>query len=467
MVPSRSSGPSGADLTADFAAGINSLIATALAAAVTDNTETGITVDYDTATGKFNFVVTSMQGGGGSDDGVIDGFAMTDDGAVTITRTVGADLVVNIASPIRAIITAVGYLTAISSDASLTGEGTDASPLEVTNPFTAADELKLDGIDDGATDVEVQDVLNQILAGTNITIDRATLGEITISAAGGATADGVIDGISLANTGTVTVSRSVGTDLTANFATGINALIDAAVTRLTLAEVEDETNTSTDGVLTPAILAHAIEVHQSVFMRDEVSSTGTLTSSTYSLTVAGTDRPVKFPEGSLVYMHAPTHTGFGSNPARVHVNVGEAGASDDVTAVIRQLDGGGSHSWEDFTTGRHYLLVYLNGAFWPLDLTLLVGSEVDARVLDLLADAVTGNTETGITVTLSAGKLNFVVTGGGGGGSTLRFGSGTPADTLGEDGDAYLDTDCRDILSTRRRRLHGPVYGLRAATPTG
>ena len=39
----------------------------------------------------------------------------------------------------------------ISTDTTLSGDGTGASPLAVANPFTAADETKLDGIETGAT----------------------------------------------------------------------------------------------------------------------------------------------------------------------------------------------------------------------------------------------------------------------------------------------------------------------------
>ena len=51
----------------------------------------------------------------------------------------------------------------------------------------------------------------------------------SVSTPGGVgTVDGVITGIAIANDGTVTVERSVGIDLTADFATAINALIAAA-----------------------------------------------------------------------------------------------------------------------------------------------------------------------------------------------------------------------------------------------
>ena len=44
-----------------------------------------------------------------------------------------------------------GGLTSVTSDATLSGSGTSGSPLAVANPFTDADETKLDGIETGAT----------------------------------------------------------------------------------------------------------------------------------------------------------------------------------------------------------------------------------------------------------------------------------------------------------------------------
>ena len=45
---------------------------------------------------------------------------------------------------------------------------------------------------------------------------------------GGGTDDGVITDISISNSGTVTITRSVGADITANFGTAINSLIESA-----------------------------------------------------------------------------------------------------------------------------------------------------------------------------------------------------------------------------------------------
>ena len=118
-------------------------------------------------------------------------------------------------------------------------------------------------------------------------------------------ADGVIDGLSLANDGTATATRTVGADITGDFSTAINALIDAAVTGLTNAEVEDETDTTTEGLISPAVLAHAVGLHQSVFVRDTSPTTGTLLNNAYSVTTLASDRPPRFPEGSLVQFLAP------------------------------------------------------------------------------------------------------------------------------------------------------------------
>ena len=131
-----------------------------------------------------------------------------------------------------------------------------------------------------STDVSINDVLTQILAGTNVTIDRGTPGQITVASTGGAadgvanaltlavngqqltvtigrsgglanlqqsvtlptggggggSDDGVITDISISNSGTVTITRSVGDDITNDFSTAINSLI------------QDATNSSLDSV---------------------------------------------------------------------------------------------------------------------------------------------------------------------------------------------------------------------------
>ena len=79
----------------------------------------------------------------------------------------------------------------VSSDATLTGDGSDGDPLKVANPFTDADETKLDGIETGATaDQTAAEIVGSLeglsgsarLAGTavrNIPTDSIANGAIT------------------------------------------------------------------------------------------------------------------------------------------------------------------------------------------------------------------------------------------------------------------------------------------------
>ena len=57
-------------------------------------------------------------------------------------------------------------LSSVATDSTISGDGTSGSPLAVANPFTAADESKLDGIDTAATAGAVSDAT---LTGTGIT----------------------------------------------------------------------------------------------------------------------------------------------------------------------------------------------------------------------------------------------------------------------------------------------------------
>ena len=57
-------------------------------------------------------------------------------------------------------------LTAVSTDSTITGDGTSGDPLSVANPFTDTDETKLDGIEDNATAdqsaTEIRDALQSL-----------------------------------------------------------------------------------------------------------------------------------------------------------------------------------------------------------------------------------------------------------------------------------------------------------------
>ena len=135
-------------------------------------------------------------------------------------------------------------------------------------------------------------------------------------------------------------------------ATGVEWAAGGLGTPLTNAQVEDETDAATTGPVSPSVLSHAVDVHESQFVRGCRKHHG----NSDQRHLFGNDAGGR-PSGAVcggVAGSVPCpdlYTGFESNSARIHINVGEAGASDDVTANIRQLDGGGSHSWSDLETG--------------------------------------------------------------------------------------------------------------------
>ena len=85
-----------------------------------------------------------------------------------------------------------GGLSTVESDATLTGDGSSSSPLKVTNPFTASDESKLDGIAANAIAIVTSDagftgsgtptsplkLASNAVAGTNIVDEAVTSAKI-------------------------------------------------------------------------------------------------------------------------------------------------------------------------------------------------------------------------------------------------------------------------------------------------
>ena len=96
-----------------------------------------------------------------------------------------------------------------------------------TNAFTDALKAKLAGIATAATAVSVIDVLAKIFAGTGININKATAGQVTISATGagsGGTADGVVrTGAFDEATQIVTLTTSLGGTVTINLGAFVTA----------------------------------------------------------------------------------------------------------------------------------------------------------------------------------------------------------------------------------------------------
>ena len=106
-----------------------------------------------------------------------------------------------------------------------------------TNAFTDALLSKLNGImanaapADGVVDSITLSLNGQVLT---VTLGRSIGADLTQTVTlptGGGTSDGVVDGISMANSGIVTVTRTIGADITSDFSTAIMALIDASYVR--------------------------------------------------------------------------------------------------------------------------------------------------------------------------------------------------------------------------------------------
>ena len=97
-----------------------------------------------------------------------------------------------------------------------------------TNAFSDALKTKLEDIATAATAVSIANVLAVILSGTGVSINRATAGQITISATGGGTGTGSADGVvktAVIDEGTqvVTLTTTLGRTVTLNLGVFITA----------------------------------------------------------------------------------------------------------------------------------------------------------------------------------------------------------------------------------------------------
>ena len=153
--------------------------ATASYIQITGNADT---LAANTVVKVYTAVVRGAGGSGGAGGGVTIAQVLTQIMAgtnITVDRTTAGQITIASSGG------GGGGLSIVSTDATLDGDGTTGDPLEVANPFTDADETKLDSIATGATAVTIAQVLTQIMAGTNITVDRTTAGQITIASSGG------------------------------------------------------------------------------------------------------------------------------------------------------------------------------------------------------------------------------------------------------------------------------------------
>ena len=287
-----------------------------------------------------NAVTLSVGGGGGSDDGVITGATLdSSTNILTITRSVGADLTVDL-SPLQGLnqseVDARIELLALRQSENLSdlddvGEARTAlavySQTEVNDyvseAFTSVSYIgpsrtlvfqQLDGTTDSVAlpsegdfiglggdtfivsetfhfgDYAIVDNTLYIYYGRN----AATFTQTSITGAANFARIPVMGaGNLILRTQMASGTPTVGYVPTAT-ATGVHWAAQAGGggggTPLTNTQVEDETDTSTAGTITPSVLSHAVDVHESAFVRDAASVTNTLTSSSYSVTTLAVDR---------------------------------------------------------------------------------------------------------------------------------------------------------------------------------
>ena len=268
-----------------------------------------------------------------------------------------------------------------------------------TNAFTDTLLAKLNAIPADATAVTIAQVLAQIMAGTGININRATAGQITLTATGGGgTDDGVVESAMFdETTQIVTLTTSLGGTVTVNLGAFITAseLAAAAAEVKTAYEANPDTNPFTD--------ARAAKL-QGI--------------------ASGANQLIPYKLGNIYRASAA-----GVVPARP--------GNDEGTATISGI----TDAPDNWQLGRpeptaalpdvydcHVYGYVTNGVFGvqygtPNRTDRYIapgGTGIDAATANdliqaALAASVTGNTETGIAVTHNPdGTFDFVVAGGGG-----------------------------------------------------
>ena len=131
--------------------------------------------------------------------------------AATADQT-GGEIVASITSNLGGSAWQSPGLTAVVSDATLTGGGTTANPLSIISPFSAAQASKLAGIETAATaDQSALEIVNSI---------NTELGGTTWQAGGGGgTADGIVQAVDLSLTADdvlhIRLDRTIGSDVVA------------------------------------------------------------------------------------------------------------------------------------------------------------------------------------------------------------------------------------------------------------
>ena len=335
-----------------------------------------------------------------------------------------------------------GGLTAVATDTSINGDGTTGSVLSVANPFTAADEAKLDGIAAGANNYVLPDnnVTNASVTGQTLTLTReGSAADVTFTntdtntqltssnilpvlngASGSIDADLLGNGLQIGTTSTTALAGNtpllqLGTSSTTALAGNTRVISDANISAI---------NANTLKVGFPGFGTTSTTALRGDTAIPTVSTyTGQTAAGNYTLPVRDSGNTVvKFlredgdwvepPGGGDTNVQSDWNATSGDafilnkpttiTPAQTTKLAGiAAGATNTDPAILR---GGGTPTLGTGVTGPE--LRTLIGAGTSSTDTQLT----EEQVQDFVGAMVSGNTQTNISVTYDddTGKLNFV-----------------------------------------------------------
>ena len=199
-------------------------IQAALAGAVTGNTETGITVTYDGASGTFDFVVTGIHSDASlNGDGTIASpLGLADDAVdepnLLVGNTPQDTQVLSYDSANAQLLwkddesaPPGSGLTFVSHDATLDGTGEVATPLGIADDGVDTPQLADEAVTEGKLDATNTPADDQLLSYDSGTSQLEWVDPPT----GGGTADGVVDDVTLSGD-VLTLTRTVGANLDEN-----------------------------------------------------------------------------------------------------------------------------------------------------------------------------------------------------------------------------------------------------------
>ena len=324
-----------------------------------------------------------------------------------------------------------GGLTAVATDTSINGDGTTGSVLSVANPFTAADEAKLDGIAAGANNYVLPDnnVTNASVTGQTLTLTRqGSAADVTFTNTDTNTqltssnilpvlngASGSIDADLLGN------GLQIGTTSTTALAGNTRVISDANISAI---------NANTLKVGFPGFGTTSTTALRGDTAIPTVSTyTGQTEAGNYTLPVRDSgNTSTKFLREDGDWVIPDTATG-GLTAVNTDATINGDGTSGSALSVANPFTAADETKLDGIATGATNTdPAILRGGGTPTlgtgvtaaELRTLIGAGTSStdtqlteeQVQDFVGAMVSGNTETNISVTYDddTGKLNFVAT---------------------------------------------------------